>query len=158
MGDFTHYSEDGRATMVDISEKKISERIAKARGFVQLQKVTIEKILNQTLPKGDIFEIARIAGIMAAKNTSQLIPLCHQLLLNHVDVLIKLDEEKKGVVIESEVRLTGKTGAEMEALTAVSIAALTVYDMCKAVDKEITINDVILIEKQGGKSDYKKLL
>jgi cyclic pyranopterin monophosphate synthase len=150
--EFSHYSDDGRAVMVDISPKISTERYAKAFSFVKMDSATVHAIENKLLPKGDIFEVARIAGIMAAKKTSDLIPMCHPLKLDHIDVTIKLDHLKSGVEIYSVVKLTGKTGVEMEALTAVSITALTVYDMCKAVDRGMTIEYVRLMAKSGGKS------
>lgn len=139
--------------MVDISHKKATMRVAKATGFVHVQKSTIDLIERRLLPKGDLFQIAKIAGIMAAKRNAELIPMCHPLALAFIDVAVELDHNKGGVRLVSEVRLEGKTGAEMEALTAVAIAALTVYDMCKAVDKNMIIEDIKLIEKKGGKSD-----
>jgi cyclic pyranopterin phosphate synthase len=154
MAEFSHYSEDGTPVMVDISAKKVTMRTAKATGFVRLQKSTLDLIDRRLLPKGDLFQIAKIAGIMAAKRNAELIPMCHPLALAFIDVTISLDYDASGVLIASEIRLEGKTGAEMEALTAVSIAALTVYDMCKAVDKTMVIEDIKLIEKTGGKSDY----
>lgn len=153
MADFSHYSKDGTPVMVDISGKKVTARTAKAAGFVRMNKSTLELIEKRLLPKGDLFQIAKIAGIMAAKRNAELIPMCHPLALSFIDVIIELDYTAGGVRINSEIRLEGKTGAEMEALTAVSVAALTVYDMCKAVDKEMVIGDIKLIEKKGGKSD-----
>lgn len=153
MDDFSHYSPDGRSVMVDISSKGETSRMARASGFVSMSGETIDAIENDLLPKGDPFEVARVAGIMAAKGTSGLIPMCHPLALSFVDVSIRLDRQGGGVMIESEIRLSGKTGAEMEALVAVSVAALTIYDMCKAVDKSMIISDIRLIEKRGGKSD-----
>jgi cyclic pyranopterin phosphate synthase len=154
MSEFSHYSEDGRAVMVDVSPKNPTERYAKACSFVRMAESTINAIENKLLPKGDIFEVARIAGILAAKKTSDLIPMCHPLNLNFIDVIIKLDRAKSGVEIISEVKLSGKTGVEMEALTASSVAALTIYDMCKAVDKNMVIENCRVVEKKGGKSDY----
>jgi cyclic pyranopterin phosphate synthase len=153
MKEFSHYSVDGNPVMVDISAKKATMRSAKATGFVRLRRPTLDLIEKRLLPKGDLFQIAKIAGIMAAKRNAELIPMCHPLSISFVDVSIVLDYKKSGVRINSEIRLEGKTGAEMEALTAVSIAALTVYDMCKAVDKGMIIEDIRLIEKTGGKSD-----
>jgi cyclic pyranopterin monophosphate synthase len=154
MTEFSHYSKDGSPVMVDVSDKKTTHRTAKATGFVKLQKGTLSLIERRLLPKGDLFQIAKIAGIMAAKRNAELIPMCHPLALSFIDVTVVLDYDACGVRIYSEIRLDGKTGAEMEALTAVSIAALTVYDMCKAVDKTMIIEDVKLVEKTGGKSDY----
>ena len=157
MSEFSHYSEDGRAVMVDISPKVPTDRIARACSFVKMDPATIDAIENKLLPKGDIFEVARIAGILAAKKTSDLIPMCHPLKLDYIDVKIKVNRVKSCVEIVSEVKLSGKTGVEMEALTAASVAALTVYDMCKAVDKNMIIEGCKLIEKKGGKSDYTAL-
>lgn len=142
--------------MVDISAKKATMRSARARGFVRLQPATLDLIEKRLLPKGDLFQIAKIAGIMAAKRNAELIPMCHPLALSFVDVTVELDYKRGGVRLASEVRLEGKTGAEMEALMAVSIAALTVYDMCKAVDKGMVIEDIMLVEKKGGKSDISR--
>jgi len=155
MAEFSHYSEDGVPVMVDVSAKKATMRTAKATGFVRLQKSTLDLIDRRLLPKGDLFQIAKIAGIMAAKRNAELIPMCHPLALSFIDVAISLDYDACGVRIGSEIRLEGKTGAEMEALMAVSVAALTVYDMCKAVDKTMVIEDIKLMEKTGGKSDLK---
>jgi cyclic pyranopterin phosphate synthase len=154
MSGFTHYSKDGEPEMVDISGKSLTSRMARATGSVRLREETIEMIEKNLLPKGNPFEIAKTAGIMAAKKTSDLIPLCHPLMLSYLDLTLEIDHENSSVSITSEIRLEGKTGAEMEALTAVSVAALTIYDMCKAVDKEIVISDIRLIEKKGGKSDF----
>ena len=153
MNEFSHYSDDGLAKMVDISSKGVTTRIAKAKGFVRMREKTLELIDKNLIPKGNVFEVARVAGIMSAKNTDMLIPMCHSLLLSYVDIKIEIDKERGGVTIESEIKLEGKTGAEMEALTSVSIAALTIYDMCRAVDKTIILEDIKLIEKRGGKSD-----
>ncbi len=140
--------------MVDISGKKATMRTAKAYGFVRMRQNTLDLIEKKLIPKGNIFEVAKIAGIMAAKKTSELIPMCHPLSISHIDIKIHIDKEKNGMSIESEVKIEGKTGVEMEALTAVSLACLTVYDMCKAVDKNMIIEDIKLIEKKGGKSDF----
>jgi len=154
MGEFSHYSSDGTSIMVDVSGKDITKRTARAGGFVKMGAETLDLIEKSLMPKGNLFEVARIAGIMAAKRNADLIPMCHPLQLSYVDVTVDIDREKGGIVLGSEIRLEGKTGAEMEALAAVSVAALTVYDMCKAVDKDMVIEDVRLIEKRGGKSDY----
>ncbi len=154
MSDFSHYSDDGKAVMVDISPKSSSDRYARACSFVKMDLATVDAIENKLLPKGDIFEVARIAGIMAAKKTSDMIPMCHPLKLDYIDVTIKLDKERCGVEIFAEAKLSGKTGVEMEALTAASVAALTIYDMCKAVDKNMVIEGCRVLEKKGGKSDY----
>ncbi|MCP4676044.1 MAG: cyclic pyranopterin monophosphate synthase MoaC [Deltaproteobacteria bacterium] len=150
MAKLTHVDEAGKATMVDVSSKDITRRIARASGRVTMKPETATAIREHRTPKGDPLEAARLAGIMAAKRTSDLIPLCHPLLLEHVDVTAELAEY--GVELTSSVVMTGKTGAEMEALTAVTAAALTVYDMCKAIDREMTIDGVRLEEKSGGKS------
>jgi len=154
MNKFSHYSSDGASVMVDVSDKKITSRVAKASGFVKINLETIKLIEQQLLPKGNLFEVAKTAGVLAAKQTANLIPMCHPLILEYIEVTVTLDQEREGVAINSEIRLQGKTGAEMEALTAVSVAALTVYDMCKAVDKKMVIEDLKLIEKKGGKSDF----
>lgn len=154
MSDFSHYNEDSKAVMVNVSGKAVTERTARAHSFIRMNQDTLDAIINKLLPKGDPFEVARIAGIQAAKRTSDLIPMCHPLQIHYVDVQIKLNKEKSGVDIFSEIRLEGKTGAEMEALTSAAVAALTVYDMCKAVDKGMVIEDCRLLEKRGGKSDY----
>lgn len=141
--------------MVDISGKPVTARTAKAAGFVEMNPETIRLIRERLIPKGNVFEVAKIAGIMAAKKTHDLIPMCHPLQLNFIDVRFEIDEARKGVAIFSEVRLEGKTGVEMEALTAVSVAALAIYDMCKAVDKTMMICDIKLTSKTGGKSDIR---
>jgi len=155
MKNLSHYTEDGSSRMVDISDKKVTKRLARASGFVRMHKNTLDLIQKKLLPKGNVFEVAKIAGIMAAKKTSDLIPMCHPLSIAHIDIKIEIDKKKVGISLESEIKLEGKTGVEMEALTAVSVAALTVYDMCKAVDKNMIIEDIKLIEKSGGKSDFK---
>jgi len=154
MGKFSHYDGAGKSVMVDVAGKEITKRSAMARGFVCMGEEVLLQIVSDLLPKGNLFEVARIAGIMAAKKTSDLVPMCHPLNLSYVNVDLELDEKRGGVVITSEIRLDGKTGAEMEALAAVTVAALTVYDMCKAVDKSMVIEDVTLVEKRGGKSDF----
>lgn len=148
----THIDDDGRAHMVDIGHKPDSFRTATARGFVQMQPHTLQLILDGQVKKGDVLAIAELAGMMAAKRTSDLIPLCHPLLLSHVSVSCRPNVEQSHIVIEATVQLTGKTGVEMEALTAVTVAGLTIYDMAKAVDKEMHLTDVHLVHKKGGKS------
>jgi cyclic pyranopterin phosphate synthase len=138
--------------MVDVTSKAVTERTAIARGFVKMSPVVLRALRGETLPKGNPLEIARIAGIAAAKRTSEWIPLCHQLPLTHIDVTARLC--KNGVEITSSVTATARTGVEMEALVAVSAGALTVYDMCKALDKGMEISDIVLIEKIGGKSGH----
>ena len=148
----THLDERGQAHMVDVGDKADTAREAIARGAVRMQSATLEMIVGSTAPKGDVLATARIAGIMAAKRTSELIPLCHPLMLSHIAVEIAPDPAASALLIEARVRTTGKTGVEMEALTAVSVAALTIYDMCKAVDRAMRITDIRLAEKRGGKS------
>ncbi|HOP63018.1 MAG TPA: cyclic pyranopterin monophosphate synthase MoaC [Spirochaetota bacterium] len=154
MHNFSHYNDDTKAVMVDVADKAVTVRTAKAYCFVRMNTETVKSVRDKLLPKGEPFEVARVAGIMAAKRTSDLIPMCHPLQIHHVNVSVELDVEKSGVSIFSEIRLEGKTGAEMEALTAAAVAALTVYDMCKAVDKGMIIEECRLLEKRGGKSDY----
>jgi len=149
----SHYDRAGRAQMVDVSSKTPSKRRAQASAFVLLVPAVLDALPSN--PKGDPLEVARLAGIMAAKKTSDLIPMCHPLPLSHIDVALRLCEN--GVTITSEVTTTATTGVEMEALVAVSVAALTVYDMCKALDKGIEIREVVLESKRGGKSgDYRR--
>jgi len=148
MKKLSHYDKSGRARMVDVSAKADTKRTATAHAFVKIRRAVLKKLPKN--PKGDPLEVARIAGITAAKKTSELIPMCHPLMLSHVDVVMKL--ESKGIRIHATVATTGPTGVEMEALTAVTIAALTVYDMTKALDKSIEIQDTYLLAKTGGKS------
>ncbi|HWN99877.1 MAG TPA: cyclic pyranopterin monophosphate synthase MoaC [Blastocatellia bacterium] len=151
----THSDEEGRSRMVDVGDKPVTTRIAAASALVRMSASTIEAIREHRTPKGDPLEAARLAGIMAAKRTSDLIPLCHPLPLHHTDVQIEL--QSSGVAIVATARTEGRTGVEMEALTAVSVAALTVYDMCKAIDKGMVITDIRLESKTGGRSgDYKR--
>ncbi len=145
MTKLTHTDQKGKASMVDIGQKEVQNRIARACGHIRLAAETIRIINDNLLRKGDVLTIAQIAGINGAKQTSLLIPLCHNIVLDKISVLVNVDAT--GVLVESEVRCTGKTGVEMEALNAVSIALLTVYDMCKAVDKNMVIDDIHLIEK-----------
>ena len=152
MSDFTHFNETGRAKMVDVSEKAATVRTAVAAGRVKMNRETFELVKSGGMKKGDVLGTAQIAGIMAAKKTSDLIPMCHTLLLNGVDLSFDLNEADCAVDITATVKCTGVTGVEMEALTAVSVAALTVYDMCKAVQKDMEITDIRLLKKTGGKS------
>ncbi len=152
MSDFTHFDEAGNARMVDVGGKAETERSATARGAVYCSPDTIALIRSGGVKKGDVLSVARLAGIMGAKRTPDLIPLCHPLALTSVKVDLAVDPERNAVDIEATCRLTGRTGVEMEALTAVSVAALTVYDMVKAVDRTMTIGDVRLVHKVGGKS------
>ena len=152
-GEFTHFNPEGRPRMVDVTEKDDTVREAAAQGEVLVKPETLQLIKDGAIKKGDVLGVAQTAGIMAAKKTGELIPMCHPLFLTGVDISFTLKDE--GIVeIESRVRTTGKTGVEMEALTAVSAAALTIYDMCKAVDKDMVIKEIYLVEKKGGKSGY----
>ena len=148
----THLDEAGRAKMVDVTDKAITKRVAVAEGKIRLRPETLRLIANKNIPKGDVFGVARIAGISAAKKTGELIPLCHPLPITHVDIDFHIDEANSLIRIRSKTSVEAKTGIEMEALTAVSIAALTMYDMCKAVDSTMVISDIQLMEKKGGKS------
>lgn len=148
----THIDERGRASMVDVGNKADSERVAIARGAVIMQPETLRLIIEGNMKKGDVLAVAEVAGVMAAKRTSELIPLCHPLLLTHINVTCTPVEAGSRVEIESTVRLRGKTGVEMEALTAVTVAGLTIYDMAKAVDRSMRLSDVRLISKSGGQS------
>ena len=154
MTDLTHFDDEGKAIMVDVGDKAITQRVAVARGTVKMQKATLLRILENRVEKGDVFSVARLAAIMAAKQTSGLIPLCHPLLINSVTIEFSPDQEQATVGIEATVKVNGRTGVEMEALTAVSVAGLTIYDMCKAIDKTMTIDDVRLTEKRGGRSGH----
>ncbi|MFN3741244.1 MAG: cyclic pyranopterin monophosphate synthase MoaC [Anaerolineales bacterium] len=148
----SHLDAEGRAHMVDVGEKPDSERVAIARGEVWMKPETFELIRRGALKKGDVLTVAQLAGIMGAKRTAELIPLCHPLPLTHIQVDLKLEENLPGVIITAMVKTRGKTGVEMEALTAVSIAALTIYDMAKAAEKTMRIQNIRLIEKHGGRS------
>ena len=150
----THLDSQGRANMVDVSDKAQTVREAVAEALVRMRPETLQMIAQGDHPKGDVFAVARIAGIQAAKKTSELIPLCHSLMLSKVTVEFTLNAEQGLVYIETCCRVTGQTGVEMEALTAASVAALTIYDMCKAVDKSMSILKVQLLEKTGGKSGH----
>ena len=157
MSELTHLDAAGHAQMVDVSAKDASRREAIARGTVAMRPETLALIVAGGLPKGDVLAVARVAGIMAAKRTPELIPLCHPLMLTHVAIELtpapaSAPAELAAILIEATVRTTGKTGVEMEALTAVSVAALTIYDMCKAVDRGMRIGNIRLAEKRGGKS------
>ncbi|SHG38767.1 cyclic pyranopterin monophosphate synthase subunit MoaC [Thermosyntropha lipolytica DSM 11003] len=152
--DFTHLNEQGRAKMVDVTHKEDTKRLAVAQARIVMNKETLEKIKSGGIKKGDVLAVAQVAGIMGAKKTADLIPMCHPLFITGVDINFTLDEEKSEIIITSEVKTTGKTGVEMEALTAVSVAALTIYDMCKAVDRWMKITDIKLVEKMGGKSGH----
>lgn len=152
MSDLTHIDEQGRVRMVDVTAKKPSARMAVAQAVVTMHAETFAQIAAGTVAKGNVLETARIAGIMAAKRTAELIPMCHPLNLTHVQVDFEPDSARHRLRIEATARIVDQTGVEMEALTAVSVAALTIYDMCKAIDKTMTITDVCLLYKRGGKS------
>ena len=152
MSDLTHFDERGNARMVDVGDKDVTERVATAKASVVMQPATLALIRDKKAAKGDVLAVAQLAGIMAAKKTSDLIPLCHPLALSSVQVTLSLDEKRNAVDIEATCKLKGRTGVEMEALTAASVAALTVYDMCKAVDRGMVIEQVKLLHKSGGKS------
>lgn len=152
MTTLTHLNDKGEAHMVDVGDKAITKRSATARAYVLMSPTTLSMINKDEHKKGDVFAVARIAGIQAAKKCSDLIPLCHPLMLTHINVDLCSETEKNRVKIEARCELPGKTGVEMEALTAVSIAALTIYDMCKAVDKGMIISTTQLIKKSGGKA------
>ncbi len=147
----THIDEDGASRMVDVSAKKITKRVAVAHAKVTMNTQTFSLIMDKQVAKGDVLEVARVAGIMAAKKTSGLIPMCHPLNINSVKIDYT-DNSKDTIEITSEVRITAKTGVEMEALTSVSVCALTIYDMCKSADKSMLISDIYLVKKSGGKS------
>jgi cyclic pyranopterin phosphate synthase len=148
----THLDEQGRARMVDVGHKPDTERLAIARGEVQMQPETLRLIREGALKKGDVLTVAQLAGVMAAKRTAELIPLCHPLPITHIKVNVTPNPDENRVEVEARVRTTGKTGVEMEALTAVSVAALTIYDMAKAVDRGMRVTNVRLVEKRGGQS------
>ncbi|QDT46235.1 Cyclic pyranopterin monophosphate synthase accessory protein 1 [Symmachiella dynata] len=153
MAELTHFNEDGASRMVDVSEKPVTARMARAAGTVRMQSATRQLIVDRKLSKGDVLEVARLAGIMAAKKTADLIPLCHPLGLDAVEVEFETPGDDV-VRIIAVARVQGRTGVEMEAMTAVSVAALTIYDMCKAVDRGMTIGEIELLEKAGGKSGH----
>jgi len=152
MSKLSHFDDQGAARMVDVSDKEETAREAVAEGYVFMLPATLSLILDRKVAKGDVFGVARIAGIMAAKKTAELIPLCHPLSLSSVEVSFEPDREKSCVHVTATVRITGRTGVEMEALTAVAAAGLTVYDMCKSADRSISITDIRLVKKAGGKS------
>ena len=152
MAKLSHVDEQGRVRMVDVTGKDVTRRVAVAQGVVTMRAETLAAIAEGQIPKGDVLTVARIAGIMAAKKTSELIPMCHPLNISGVEVKLTPRESPPSVEIEATVRISGKTGVEMEALTAVSVAGLTIYDMCKAVDRDMTVGEIRLTHKSGGKS------
>ena len=149
---FTHIDDKGRVRMVDVTDKASTSRTAVAQGIITMSPDTFKKVQSQAVKKGNVLETARIAGILAAKKTSSLIPMCHPLNITHVKVDFFPDPETSAIRIEATARIVGRTGVEMEALTAVSVSALTIYDMCKSYDREMIISDICLVEKAGGKS------
>ncbi len=151
---FTHLNSDGEAVMVDVGEKAVTSRTAKAQAVIKMKEETLDAIKNEALKKGDALALSRIAGIMGGKKTSDLIPLCHNIPIDKIEIEFS-DNGKDELYIYSSAKCTYKTGIEMEALTAVSVAALAIYDMCKAIDRGMVIKDIRLLEKTGGKSDYK---
>lgn len=154
MTELTHIDEKGRPKMVYVGDKKDTKRTAVAKGTIKVSKKTFDLIKSGNIKKGDVLSVAQIAGIMGAKKTSDIIPMCHNIFISGVEMDFTLDEEACAVQIEACAMTTGKTGIEMESLTAVSIAALTIYDMCKAVDKHMVIENIRLVKKTGGKSDF----
>jgi len=152
--ELSHFDREGRAHMVDVGSKEDTRRIAIAEGSIVMQPETLKMIKGRKIGKGDVLEVAQIAGIMAAKKTSQIIPMCHPLMLTSVDINFTIDENENKIVIQSKVQTIGKTGVEMEALTAVAVVGLTIYDMCKAVDRGMAIESIYLLEKSGGKSGH----
>lgn len=155
MAKFTHFNEEGRARMVDVSAKETTSRVAVARGEIRMKPTTLAMIKEQKMAKGDVLAVAQVAGIMGAKKTADIIPMCHPLMLSGVDISFNINEAESKIEIQATVKNSGQTGVEMEALTAVSVAALTIYDMCKAVEKGMVISDIYLVKKSGGKSgDY----
>ena len=147
-----HFDENGNAVMVDVSGKAPTQRMAIARGTIQVNDAVMRAVVDHTVAKGDVLGVARVAGIMATKRTPDLIPMCHPLVLNKASIDFQVDQDRNTITAQCTVKLTGLTGVEMEALTGVSVALLTVYDMCKAIDKSMTIGDIHLVRKEGGKS------
>jgi cyclic pyranopterin monophosphate synthase len=152
MAKLSHLDAEGKARMVDVSAKDITERIATARGAIFMRGETLDLILEKKVEKGDVFSVARVAGIMAAKKTSELIPMCHPLNITSIAIDLTPEKNPPRVEIEATVRVSGKTGVEMEAMTAAAVAGLTIYDMCKAADREMTLGEIRLVKKSGGKS------
>lgn len=149
---FTHFNEHGKAKMVDVSSKAITDRTARATGSIYVGQAILDHIKKGDMRKGDVLSVAQIAGVMGAKKTSDLIPMCHNIFISGVDLSFMIDEENSRIDVEATVKTSGQTGIEMEALTAVSVATLTIYDMCKAIDKNMVISDIKLVKKTGGKS------
>ena len=157
MSDFTHFNADGRARMVNVGEKPVSSRMAVAAGRVLVNRETFELIKSGGMKKGDVLAVAQVAGVMGAKRTPDIIPMCHPVIIDGIDLELSLDEDRCSVEISASVSCDGRTGVEMEAMSAVSVAALTVYDMCKAVQKDMVISDIRLLTKTGGvHGDYER--
>jgi len=152
MSDLSHVDRSGQARMVDVSAKEVTERFARATGVISMSREALEAVRKNTVEKGDVLAVAKVAGVMAAKRTAELIPLCHPLALTDVQVIANIDDAIPGVRVESAVRSAGKTGVEMEAIVAVSVTLVTVYDMVKSLDKSMVISDICLAEKTGGRS------
>jgi cyclic pyranopterin phosphate synthase len=152
MNKLSHFNQQGDAHMVDVGQKPSTHRVAVAGGHIEMQPETLELIIKGSHKKGDVLGIARVAGIMAAKKTSELVPLCHPLSLSHIEIDLSCDSTENKVICTAQVETTGQTGVEMEALTAVQITLLTIYDMCKAIDRGMVMSDIRLLEKSGGKS------
>ena len=152
MSDLSHVDRSGQARMVDVSAKEITDRFARATGVISMSRDALEAVRKNAVEKGDVLAVARIAGVMAAKRTADLVPLCHPLTLTDVQVVATIDDTIPGVRVESAVRSAGKTGVEMEAIVAVSVTLITVYDMCKSLDKSMVISDICLAEKAGGRT------
>ncbi|WPC39222.1 cyclic pyranopterin monophosphate synthase MoaC [Clostridium sp. JS66] len=150
--ELTHINDEGRAKMVDVSEKNDTEREAIAKGSIYMKEETLKRINDGGIKKGDVLSVAQVGAIMGAKNTSHIIPMCHPIMISGCDIRFNLDFENLKIDIEAVTKTVGKTGIEMEALTAVSVAALTIYDMCKAIDRGMVISDIMLMRKSGGKS------
>src|SRR5690554_1724306 len=150
--EFTHINEQGRAKMVDVGEKQVTQREAIAYGNIYMKRETLEKINEGTIKKGDVLSVAQVAGIMGSKKTSQIIPMCHPIMISGCDINFNLNFDENRVEITATVKNTGQTGVEMEALTAVAVAGLTIYDMCKAIDREMIVSDIMLMQKSGGSS------
>lgn len=152
MDSLTHFNEEGRARMVEVGDKLNTKREAVARGSIYMMPETLKRIMDNDIKKGDVLAVSQVAGIMGAKKTSDIIPMCHNIILTGADINFNIDEENSKIDIEAVVRTTGKTGVEIEALTAVSVAGLTIYDMCKAIDRKMKLTNVRLVKKTGGKS------
>ncbi len=152
MGDLTHMDQNGRPRMVNVGEKEDTPRVAVARGTITMKPETLQRIMDGTMKKGDVLSVAQTAGIMAAKNTASAIPMCHNIFITGVEMNFTIDGENSAIHIEASASTVGKTGIEMESLHAVSVAALTIYDMCKAIDRGMRIHDIRLVKKSGGKS------